>query len=82
MTNSCRCKSFYWWFSFARSDGKGTYVAAGTVNGFGKVKKDAPPDLWRGAGGGAAAMTVQETELQPLRANEFEAAVPPPAPGM
>ena len=52
------------------------------MNGFGKVKKDAPPDLWRGAGGGAAAMKVQETELQPLRANEFEAAVPPPAPGM
>ena len=40
------------------------------------MKKDAPPDLWRGAGGGAAAMRVQETELQPLKANEFETAVP------
>eukprot|EP00795_Rhopilema_esculentum_P003659 gene3659-14900_t len=55
--------------------GKGAYVAT-PVNGFGKVKKDAPPDLWRGAGGGAAAMRVQETELQPLKANEFETAVP------
>ena len=66
-------------FSFSGA-GKGAYVAA-PVNGFGKVKKDAPPDLWRGAGGGAA-VKAQDVELQPLRANEFEAAVPPAVPGL
>ena len=44
------------------------------------MKKDAPPDLWRGAGG-AAAVKASEVELQPLRANEFEAAMIPPVPG-
>ena len=50
------------------------------VNGFGKVKKDAPPDLWRGAAG-AAAVKAHDVELQPLRTNEFEAAMMPPTPG-
>ena len=64
-------------FETFRDEGKGTYVAP-PVNGFGKVKRDAPPDLWRGADGAKA----HEVELQPLKANEYEAAIIPPTPGM
>ena len=60
-----------------RGGEKGAYVTP-PVNGFGKVKRDAPTDLWRGADGAKA----HEVELQPLRSNEYEAAMIPPTPGM
>ena len=64
-----------------RSHDNNTYVAApGTVNGFGGAKKEGGAGMWGGAGGAAGAVRVNETELRPLRANEFEAAVPPPSP--
>ncbi len=42
------------------------------------MKKESQKGLW--LGGGGAAAKVEEAELKPLRANEFEAAVPPPVP--
>ncbi len=61
-------------------NGNNAYVPAPgtTLNGFGG-KSEGQKALWKGGGGSAAAM-VEEEELKPLRANEFEAAVPPPTP--